>query len=403
MPILEDYRHFDGRHWETGSVHNFMAYCGYTLPHNDRPPSEALLMGVSGGAVMGYFTFAYQGYDPQVNILTRNTFDPLETMLSRLGVEQAVKNTASADKGRRNLVDVLEEGSPAIVWADPYSLPYNNLPPDDGMWGMMPIVVFGHSEEQDLVCIADRARVPLQTTPQALQEARSRIKKTKHRLLTLGPPNAGKLATAVREGIQDCLRLYLEKPPKGAAHNFGFAAYRRWAEVLTQPQVRGSWEKEFLAGSKMYAGLTSAFFFINIFGKEDPAERNVYADFLEEAAVILNIPALRDVAEQFRQSAQVWEALSQALLPDELPLLGETRGLMLRRRDLFLNQGHDALHEIKEIDRRLHELRQTAGDAFPLNQEQVVALRREIAGNVMRIHDAEHEAVMALREAMSNA
>lgn len=403
MPILEGYRHFDGRHWETGSVHNFMAYRGYTLPHNDRPPSEALLMGISGGAVMGYFTFAYEGYDPQVNILTRNTFDPLEKMLSRLGVEQTVRHTASADKGRRNLMDVLEEGSPAIVWADPYSLPYNNLPADEGMWGMMPILVFGHSEERDLVCIADRARVPLRTTPQTLQKARSRVKKTKHRLLTLGPPNAGKLVPAVREGIQDCLRLYLEKPPKGAAHNFGFAAYRRWAEVLTQPQMRGSWEKEFPAGSKMYAALTSAFDFVNIFGKEDPAERNMYADFLDETAIILDNPALRDVAQQFRQSALAWEALNQTLLPDDVLLFRQTRELMLRRRDLFLNEGNDALPEIKKIDRRLRELRQTAADSFPLNHEEVVALRQDIAGSVMRIYDVEREAVMALREAMNDA
>ena len=87
MPTLGDYKQFDGRHWETGSVHNFMAYHGFTLPHNGNPPGEALLMGISGGAVMGYFSFAYEGYDPQVNILTRNTFDPMETLLSRLGVE----------------------------------------------------------------------------------------------------------------------------------------------------------------------------------------------------------------------------------------------------------------------------------------------------------------------------
>lgn len=403
MPILDDYRQFDGRHWETGSVHNYTAYCGYMLPHDKRPPSEALLMGVSGGAVMGYFTFAYEGYDPQVNILTRNTFDPMETMLARLGIEQTVKNTTSAEKGRRNLLDVLEEGSPAIVWADLYSLPYNNLSPDEGMWGMMPIVVFGHSDERQRVCIADRARVPLETTPQTLQKARSRVKKMKHRLLTLGPPNAEKLETAVREGIQDCLRLYLEKPPKGAAHNFGFAAYRRWADVLTKPQMRGSWENDFPAGGKMYAGLTSAYNFINIFGKEDPAERNIYANFLDEAAVILSKPTLRDVAQQFRLSAKAWEALGNALLPDGVALLKESRELMLHRRDLFLNEGNNALPQIKEIDHRLQVLRQSAAESFPLTQEQVVNLRHDIAERVMRVHDIEYEAVMALREAMSNA
>ena len=399
MPTLSDYKQFDGRHWETGTVHNFMTYHGFSLPHNGKPPSEALLMGISGGAVMGYFSFAYEGYDPQANILTRNTFDPMETMLARLGVEQTVKNTANADKARRNLLDTLEEGSPAIVWADPFSLPYNNPEPDEGTWGMFPIVVYGH--EDDIVCIADRARVSLTVTPGELKAARSRVKKTKHRLLTLGPPNADKLAAAVSAGIHDCLRLYLEKPPKGAAHNFGFAAYRHWSDLLTKPQMRGSWEKEFPAGRKMLAGLTWAFLFINIFGKDDPAERNVYADFLDEAATILNKPGLREAAEHFRMSSRAWESLSLALLPDDVPLLKETRTLMLQRRDLFLNQGNAALDEIKRIDRRLEELRRSASEDFPLSQDAVVAMRQRIAANVMHVHDVEQDAVVALQQAIA--
>ena len=74
MPTLTDYQHFDGRHHETGTIHNYFAYTGVAAPHTGRPYSEALLLGVSGGIVMGYFTFAYKGYDPHVALLTRNTF-----------------------------------------------------------------------------------------------------------------------------------------------------------------------------------------------------------------------------------------------------------------------------------------------------------------------------------------
>ena len=78
MPVLDNYSHFTGRHWETGTVCNYLAYQGITAPHTGQPYSEALLLGVSGGVVMGYFTFAYEGYDPHVALLTRNTFDPLK-------------------------------------------------------------------------------------------------------------------------------------------------------------------------------------------------------------------------------------------------------------------------------------------------------------------------------------
>ena len=61
MPTLTDYTQFEGRHWDTGSVHNFYAYRGVTAPHTGKPISEALLLGISGGIVFGYFSFAYDG------------------------------------------------------------------------------------------------------------------------------------------------------------------------------------------------------------------------------------------------------------------------------------------------------------------------------------------------------
>lgn len=130
MPRLENAAQFAGLHWETGSVCNYLAAVGVKAPHTNQPYSEALLMGVSGGAVMGYFSFAYAGYDPHVVILTRNTFDPLDTLLARLGIVQTVRQTSQGAKAVTNLTDVLEDGTPAIVWADQFLLPYNALPYD---------------------------------------------------------------------------------------------------------------------------------------------------------------------------------------------------------------------------------------------------------------------------------
>ncbi len=87
MLILSDYDQFQGLHWETGSLRNFLAYKGVQAPHTDQPYSEAMLLGISGGIVMGYYIFNYEGYDPMVRILTRNTFDPLETIYQRLDIK----------------------------------------------------------------------------------------------------------------------------------------------------------------------------------------------------------------------------------------------------------------------------------------------------------------------------
>ena len=401
MPILENYDAFNGRYWETGSVHNVFAYRGINAPHTGKPFSEAFLMGVSGGAVMGYFSFAYEGYDPHARILTRNTFDPFDTMLSRLGVIQNRMHTSKADKAVKNLTDTLEEGVPAIVWADIFSLPYNNPEKDDGMWGMMPIVVYGYDEAADKVWIADRSNVALSVTVDELHEARARVKKDKFRVLTLDPPNPEKISSAVQAGIWDCINLYTEKPPKGSKNNFGLAAFKHWAKLLTKPKQRLSWEKEFPAGRKMYAGLTNIFHDVNVFGKVGYAERDVYADFLEETAVLLNKPALNEVAMHYRASAKVWDELGPILLPHEIAPFGEARELMLKRRDLFNSQGNSALPQIKQIDDRLNTIKVEMETNFPLDEAGVVALRESIADHVMKLHNVEETAVTALRDAMA--
>ena len=403
MPTVEGYDQFAGRHWETGSVRNFFAQRGFNAPHTGQPYSEGLLLGVSGGITVGYFKFAYEGYDPQCNILTRNTFDPLDTMLARLGVEQQLRRTGIARRAREILVDTLQEGVPAIVWADMWSLPYNALPEDEGMWGAFPLVVYGYEPEQEVVKIADRASVPLTATPEELAAARGRIKKEKHRLLTLGPPNEEKLASAVQMGIWDTIRLFTEKPPKFSGNNFGFSGLRYWAQMLREPKKRQSWEKWFPAGVPMYAGLTSAYNFAFLFGKGrgQDAERGLYASFLEEAAELLQRPPLRRAADLFQASADAWRRLPQALLPDEVAPFREARELMWRRHVLFLEQGGDALPQMRQCDEQLAAIRQSMADAFPLDQEEVVAHRQRLAQQILAIHDAEQEAIQALQAAMA--
>lgn len=400
MTTLNDYNQFDGLHWETGSVRNYYDYCGVKAPHTGGPYTEALLMGISGGAVMGYFPFSYQGIDPHARILTRNTFDPMETMLQRIGAVQNARQTGSADKAVRNLVDVLQGGSPAIAWVDAMQLPYDPQPYEFEIAHMMPVVVFGFDEEADQVAIADRARVPLSTTTGQLAAARAQVKKVRNRILTLEPPDHDNLQEAVELGIWDCIKLYTEKPPKGARHNFGFAAYERLADTLRKPKIRGSWDKDFPRGRKMYAGLESVFSDTHTFGKEGFAERDMYADFLDEAADILQKPALREAGEHFRVSARAWEELGLILLPDEVPVWAEARGLMLTNQHLFLEEGGEKLDRGRANCARLIEIRREMETDFPLSDEEVVAFREKIAEQVLRIRDTEAPAVATMKEAM---
>ncbi len=402
MPTLPKYKHFDGRHWETGTVHNYFAYRGVKAPHTGKPYTEALLMGVSGGVLMGYFSFAYEGHDPHVAILTRNTFNPLDTLLTRLGIVQHLLHTTDAGKGLKNLLETLEEGSPAIVWADAFSLPYNGLTPKAEWWGMFPILVYGYETDDDTVWIADRAAVPLTVTPAELAAARARVKKDKFRLLTLDPPDPDKLPVAVQQGLWDCLKRYTEAPVKSAKANFGLAAFQRWADVLTKPKDKQSWEKIFPAGVKMYAGLSSAFDRFGLGGAVGAQrDRALYADFLDEASRVLERPALKQAAELFRACGQGWGELGVALLPGKIPPFKETRELLLRRRKLFVEKGGQALAEIKPINARLDSIRDALNKAFPLTAGEAAALREQVRESVLKVGELEKAAYESLQAAMA--
>lgn len=256
MNINGNVNRFSGRHWETGSIHNALAMQGFLAPHTGKPFSEALLLGVSGGITFGYFTFEYTGQLPHLALLTRNTFDPVPAILDRLGIAQDVRQTNKGEIAEKNLLEALESGLFPILLADQFSLPYNALDTNISIWAMLPILAAGFDGET--VEIADRSSQSLHISMAKLTEARGRVKKDRYRLTTLDAPQPAKLAAAVSKGIYQSLQLYTEKLPKGAAHNFGFAAYQWLADMLENTRNKQSWERYFSPGVRMYHALAGA-------------------------------------------------------------------------------------------------------------------------------------------------
>ena len=395
---------FTGRHWETGSIHNALAMQGIKAPHTGKPYSEAFLLGVSGGIALGYFLFEYGGFLPHLALLTRNTFDPFLRILERLGIAQDVRQTNKPETAEKNLRETLESGLYPLIWADQFSLPYNDLGANDAMWAMFPILAFELDGEN--VLIADRSSQPFRLSVEELTEARGRVKQDRYRLVTLDTPQPAKLAAAVSKGIYQCLQLFTEKPPKGARHNFGFAAYQRLADMLVNTRNKQSWARFFAPGVRMYhalagsVGQPGAYSWIQTWGAAPGAERGLYADFLDEAAVILKKPALKEVAGQFRESYTLWSVFADALLPDDVPLLGESKTLLQREHDMFVEQGESALDEIKNIHTRLTELLKQAESNFPLSEAEAADFRVRLRDLVLEISAVEQKAVDSLQRAM---
>ena len=403
MPILDNFNEFAGRHYETGTLRDALAWEGVRAPHTGEPFSEALLLGISGGIAFGYFTFHYQGYPPHLALLSRNTFDPLPTIYERLAIPRDLRQTASADRGAANLLAALEKGHAAIVMADAFSLPWTLLPPDERNWAMTPLLVYGLDD--DNAWISGPSSQPLVIPAATLAEARGRVKKEKFRVTTLGAPDLSRLESAVRAGLRQCLALYTEGPPRGSKNNFGLAALERWAQLLTNTRNKQSWVRYFTPGRDLMMALAGnhtqpgAFGFIELWGF-DGMERAAFADFLDEAATILDKPALRDVAASFRCSHAQWRELAQMLLPDEVPALAETRQLLQRRYALLDEQGMAALEEMRHCHARQSELFDELSAEFPMAEAELVSFRESLAEQVLAIRATEGGALARLSEAL---
>jgi hypothetical protein len=404
MTTLTDYHHFSGRHWETGSLHNALAYQSAHAPRPQKPLSEAMLLGLGGGIAVGYFLFGYKGYPPQLALMTRNTFSPFNTILERLAAPQTLLQTANPAKAEANLLEALDSGRPALVWADSLSLPYNGLGPAKDMWMMWPLVVYGFDGAS--AWLADRSAQPLQVTAAELAGARGRVKKEKYRVLALELPDRARLPAAIDKALRQCIALYVDKPPRGTRDNFGLTALRHWAAMLTNTRNPKSWARFFPAGAGLWAAVIGAGWSPGLVGWIEGwgapgADRGQYADFLDEAAALTKRPGLKPAAKLFRHSAAVWTALAASAAPDDIALLGEARRLLAQRRSLFIDQGAASLPERQAISAQLNNLRAQATRSFPLTEGEVTEYHARLAEQVLVIHNIESKAVAAMQAAMA--
>ncbi len=394
---------FTGRHYETGSIHNALKAQGVKAPHTGEPYSEALLLGVSGGIAFGYFTFEYKGHLPHVALLTRNTFGPFTTMLERLGIAQDIQQTNKPEIAEKNLKTVLASGLNPLVLADQFSMPYSDLNPKQ-MWNMAPVLAT--ATDGSTVTVVDRSSQPFHVAMADLTKARGRVKEDRFKLMTLDAPQTQKLPAAVHQGIWQTIQLFTEKPPKGGRDNFGFAAYEKFADLLVNTRNKHGWARYFEPGVRMFHALVGApgqpgaYFWVNHWGAADGAERGLYADFLDEAAVILKRPTLRESAAVFRESHKLWLKFADALLPQDVPMLAESRKLIDRKQKLFFEQGEAALDEIRAVNVQLRALLKEAETDFSLTTTAAMDLRANWSELIRQISATEQQAVQGLQAAI---
>lgn len=406
MARLENYTQFAGRAPVSASIRNALDYQGVVAPHSGKPYSEALLAGVAGGICFGYFTFHYEGHNPQVNILTRNSFHNYgwDAIVSRLRMEQKVINSTTPEKAEAKLIESLEGGKVPIVLADVFTLGYEHSEFGEGMWAMQPMVVCEYDRDNDRASTADRAICAHSIPASLLREARERVKKVRCRMTIVSPPDADYLQAAVREGLRETVSLFTEKPPKGSANNFGFKAYEAIVGDLRAAKGKKAWSRQFSGGAGVSSALLTAYKHSQLFWKDgsEGADRLLFSDFLVEAADILEDRAVLGAAELFGKAAGLWKKLGGLLLPGDVPGLGlaKLRGLMDERNKVFVSQGIAGLTELRALDREMAEA--VAAAELP-GEAALAGVYEAVAAGFEEIAKVEHEAVVLLGEIVAAA
>jgi hypothetical protein len=392
--ILDSYKSIGGVHPETASIKNILAFNGVKAPHSGKAFTEAMIFGIAGGLGAMYILWEFEkhGYPSLVvgfRYKGNYSVQYLEQLSPRMGAESQVYESGGQKKALAYLEETLAKGLPAITWMDlggpPYYMHINLL----GVG-----VVYGIEEGKALV--DKRAKAAFEIPMEALTKARAKVPSFKNRVMTVEPKKDFDLEAAIRDGIQDCVDYLGAK-----STSFALPSLRKWARMMTDEKNEKGWPTVHKNGRGLYGTLRTAYEAIEQTGSGGGGLRGVYADFLDEAADVLDNAALEDSAHSYRALQAEWSGLAQAVLPNEVAVFSQTKELLDRKEALILEKGSAAIEEIGPINDELHEIKGELNDDFPLDKAGRKELFQEMQSRLTRILEAEKAALAALEASIA--
>ena len=395
----QTYTQLGGVHPETATMTNVLANQGFVSPHNGRPLSEAMVFGIAGGLGCGYILWEFKKYDSAILVMGfqnkwNYTSEFMQNFCDRVGVQATFSETGGAKTAVKNLDNALADGRFPIAWVDQEKLPYFYLRPMySGCFGHF-VTVFGQEDGRYL--LDDRAQKPLTVDADTFSEARGRIGSYKNRLLVI--ENQGSdfdLPAAIMAGLEDCVD-YMSRN----SQSFALPVYKKWAKMMTDPKNKKGWPVVFKEKVGLYSTLRSLHEGIKLFGTAGGGLRGLYADFLTEAGGVLNLSGLGEAAEQYRDVARLWRDFADAVLPDHIAPLKETKTLLAQKYSLFLANGAGADAELRQLSQQLQGLEEELNGHFPISDDDMLSLFNQMKTDLEKIYAAEQAALATLAGAI---
>lgn len=358
--------------------------------------TEEILFGLGGGIGCAYWLFDMHGGHPVYigyRIHAKEGDTPYFTlqMTEGWGATADVRHSSSPSAATKSLVKILNDGFTPIVWVEVTKLPYMFLSGNPLAYHQ--VVVYGM--EGDDVLVGDLGDSVIRMSMEELTEARTSNYAPKFRTVVISEATA---KPQLRETLSDRIRVTCSQMLEGLGiANFGLAALNKWAQMLTNTKNKKGWPNCFPGGPPLHGAMSTVFEQIELRGYGGSAFRGLYADFLDQAAGVLKKSALKKVAEQFRESEASWRAISDAALPDSIPLLKETREALTRRSVLIRKPRTTAIDkELESLRDRLKQLRERSAKELSLSKADTLDLFGAISERVLETEKIERAAFTEL-------
>ncbi len=327
-----------GVHPDTAAVANVLAHHGVVAGHTGEPLSEAMVLGIGGGLGAGYILWEFESRGGAILVLGfRNRWQYpdrwMKAVLERLAVPAAHLETGGARTAARQLDAALAAGRPALATIDCQTIGYWHLPAEMEGRGGYPVVVY--AIDGDVVHVDDRGLAPRTASREVLDAARARVGSYRNRLCVIEPDRDELPVSLLRDAVRAGLADAAEHLGSGS-DSFGLEAWRKWARMMTGSAAK-AWPRVFASGRGLAGALLSTYEGIQPVGLDGGHLRDVYADFLDEAAALLEEPSLAEGAAAWREAAARWRALADLALPE-----GRLRELLAEVHETVVEGGDAA-------------------------------------------------------------
>lgn len=387
-----------GVHPPTSALARILAFKHVTNPVDEKPFSEALLLGVGGGLDTGYILFQFNHLPSPMLVLGfrnqwNNTRAFTENIVLRLNLAVEFEEFDNQSGAQIRLQEVLKQDRVALVWVDKAHLPYHEMPENLRGYINHQVAVYARDGRLWRLYLDDLSSKPIEVREKIFTAARANLRMNNFLMLIFKKArelNPQQVRHAILEGIRDCV-IQLTQPFQTA----GISNLTYWAEKLTNHHDRMGWPQVFRDQNGLYPALVTLYESIKLNGTEGFALRKLYSDFLNEAARLLDNPAFNAVAGQYLQLSNHWSNLAENALPSRIQVFDQ-----VKKR---LNQKYAAYREYdlqayKKAINDLNGLNTSIMADFPLDDHETNQLYERLAGQIMLIAELEKSAALRLRD-----